>query len=83
MAGERGECGEMAARRRLYTDDRPGEALAKAHSVGRQLALLPDALTDIQYEHENFPYQRLKKSVRLFTAEIAAAIGAGCTGSRR
>lgn len=64
----------------FYTDDRPADALAKAHSVGRQIGLLPDALTDVQYEHENFPYQRLKKSVRLFTAEINAAIGAGCTG---
>ncbi len=81
MAGER----ELAVKWRpgggFYTDERPLEALAKAHSVGRQTGLLPDTVTDVQYEHENFPYQRLKKSVRLFTAEIAAALGAGCTGA--
>ena len=65
----------------FYSDDVPLQLLDKAHSTGRQIALLPPALTDIQYEHENFPYQRLKKSVTTFTAEIAAAIGAGCTGA--
>lgn len=64
----------------FYTDDWPLGALGKAHSVGRQVGLLPDAVTEVQYEHENFPYHRLRKSVRLFTAEIASAIGAGCTG---
>jgi hypothetical protein len=65
----------------FYTDDTPLALLDKAHSVGRQAGLLPRELTEIQYEHENFPYQRLKKSVTTFTAEIAAAIGAGCTGA--
>ena len=65
----------------FYNDDTPGQLLEKAHSVGRQIAMLPRALADIQYEHENFPYQRLKKSVTTFTTEIAAAIGAGCTGA--
>ena len=80
MAGERALEVKWRPGGGFYTDDRPLDALAKAHSVGRQIGLLPDTLTDVQYEHENFPYQRLKKSVRLFTAEIAAAIGAGCTG---
>lgn len=65
----------------FYTDDVPGQLLEKAHSTGRQIAMLPASLREIQYEHENFPYQRLKKSVTTFTAEIAAAIGAGCTGA--
>ena len=65
----------------FYTDEVPTQLLDKAHSAGRQIALLPASLTEIQYEHENFPYQRLKKSVTIFTAEIAAAIGAGCTGA--
>lgn len=65
----------------FYADDVPSELLGKAHSVGRQVALLPAAIGDVQYEHENFPYQRLKKSVTTFTLEIAAAIGAGCTGA--
>jgi hypothetical protein len=65
----------------FYTDEVTGLLLDKAHSVGRQIAMLPPSVTEIQYEHENFPYQRLKKSVTSFTAEIAAAIGAGCTGA--
>lgn len=65
----------------FYTDDTPGQLLGKAHSIGRQIALLPESIAEVQYEHENFPYQSLKKSVTIFTAEIAAAIGAGCTGA--
>ncbi|MCY3020566.1 MAG: hypothetical protein NTW87_16220 [Planctomycetota bacterium] len=65
----------------FYTDDTPPALLDKAHSTGRQVALLPASVTDVQSEHENFPYQRLKKSVTIFTAEIAAYIGAGCTGT--
>lgn len=65
----------------FYTDDTPLALIDKAHSVGRQIAWLPSAVREIQYEHENFPYQRLKKSVTIFCAEIAAAIGAGCTGT--
>lgn len=65
----------------FYTDDRPLDMLGKVHSVGRQLSYLPASETDIQWEHENFPYQALKKSRTAFVAEIAAAIGAGCTGT--
>jgi hypothetical protein len=64
-----------------YTDTLPQTTLAKAHSVGRQVSLLPESVADIQYEHENFPYQVLKKSRRIFTTEIAASIAAGCTGA--
>jgi len=64
----------------FYTDDTPLAALDKAHSVGRQIAFLPPPVRDIQYEHENFPYQVLRKSRTIFTAEMATAIGAGCTG---
>jgi hypothetical protein len=65
----------------FYTDDSPGVMLGKAHSIGRQAALLPASLTDIQSEHENFPYQKLRKSETIFLDEIAAYIGAGCTGT--
>lgn len=64
----------------FYTDDRPLDLLGKVNSVGRQTALLPQAVTEVQWEHENFPYQVLKKSRAAFVAEIAGAIGAGCTG---
>jgi hypothetical protein len=65
-----------------YYDDRlPAESLAKAHWTGRQNAFLPQKVTDIQYEHENFPYQPLKKSRAIFQDEIAMALAVGCTGS--
>jgi hypothetical protein len=65
----------------FYTDERPTDMLGKVHSVGRQLSFLPGSETDIQWEHENFPYQVLKKSRTIFLAEIAGGIGAGCTGT--
>jgi hypothetical protein len=64
----------------FYDDERPLDLIAKAHSVGRQVGLLPASVSDIQWEHENFPYQVLRKSRALFSAEIAAAAGCGCTG---
>ncbi len=64
----------------FYTDESPTALLGKCHSVGRQNAFVPAAVTDIQYEHENFPYLVLNKSRAVYTAEIAGAIAAGCTG---
>lgn len=64
----------------FYTDETPTALLGKAHSVGRQLGGLPDMVIDRPYEHENYPYQPPKKSVTLAMAEVAAALGAGCTG---
>jgi len=64
----------------FYTDAQPLELLRKAHSMGRTAEAIPSADTDIQYEHENFPYQKLKKSETVFVAETAAALAAGCTG---
>lgn len=40
------------------------------------LRLVPGSLQ----EHENFPYQKLKKNETIFVAETAMAMGAGCTG---
>ena len=65
----------------FYTDASPGELLGKAHGIGRQTSFLPTAVADIQSEHENFPYQPMKKSARIFAAEVGAYIGAGCTGT--
>ena len=64
-----------------YTDRIPLDSLGKAHWTGRQVTFLPESVTDIQYEHENFPYQLLKKSPAMFMAEIGMAIAVGCTGS--
>ncbi len=65
----------------FYTDTAPFDLLAKAHTIGRITASLPQTVTDIQSEHENFPYQPLAKSNAMFIAEIGAYIGAGCTGT--
>lgn len=64
-----------------YNDDRPLAILGKLHSVGRQCAFLPPSVSDIQYEHENFPYLMLNKSRAIFLSEITGAIAAGCNGA--
>ena len=64
----------------FYTDARPLELLEKAHNMGRISAAIPNTDGDIQYEHENFPYQKLKKSGTIFAVESFAALAAGCTG---
>ena len=64
----------------FYTDAQPLELLRKSHAMGRLAEAMPATDTDIQYEHENFPYQKLKKSETVFVAETAASIAAGCTG---
>jgi hypothetical protein len=57
------------------------ESLAKAHWTGRQVTFLPKKVVDIQYEHENFPYQPPMKSLAIFRDEITMAIAVGCTGA--
>ena len=64
-----------------YSGEKPNEILAKAHSIGRQVSVLPHAVTNIQSEIENFPYQCLKKSAHITALEAAAYIAAGCTGA--
>lgn len=64
----------------FYTDDNPLGLLRKAHQIGRIAGAIPQADEDVQYEHENFPYQKLKKSETVFVAETGAAMAAGCTG---
>jgi len=55
--------------------------LQKAHGIGRQIALLPDRVVNLQSEIENFPYQQLKKARRTVALEVATYIAAGCTGA--
>ncbi len=64
----------------FYTDDNPLGMLRKAHQIGRIAGAIPATDRDVQYEHENFPYQKLKKSETIFVAETGAAMAAGCTG---
>lgn len=65
----------------FYQDESLRELLVKAHAVGRQVSLLPDFVTAIQSEIENFPYQLLKKTVRTTVLESAVHLAAGCTGT--
>ena len=81
LAGPRGVEVKWRPGGGFYAEHWSGGLLQKAHSIGRQTGLLPRSVKDIQSEHENFPYQFLGKSVTVFTAEIAAYIGAGCTGT--
>ncbi|HEY3398426.1 MAG TPA: hypothetical protein VGM19_12295 [Armatimonadota bacterium] len=65
----------------FYTDYKPQDCLDKALSMGRTVAYSrPERLSSIQAEIENFPYQRLMKSVQVNLAESAADLGAGCNG---
>ena len=64
-----------------YREDRLDDFPDKAHAMGRQVALLPAHVRCIQSEIENFPYQRLKKSIHATSLEAAAYIAAGCTGA--
>ena len=73
---DKNEYGEME----FYADDEPLGLVDKAHAIGRQASALPARVTVIQSEIENFPYQRLKKSVRTTMLEAAAHVAAGATG---
>lgn len=64
----------------FYEDARPIEMVGKALSCGRQRAILPDGLSDVQYELENFPYQRLKKSTTAVVDECSLALAYGMNG---
>jgi hypothetical protein len=64
----------------FYDDAQPLGLLGKAHNMGRTAEAVPPTDTDIQYELENWPYQKLKKSETIFVAETAASLAAGCTG---
>ena len=63
-----------------YTDENFPEFLHKAHSLGCEAALLPDSVTNIQAEVENFNYQRLAKSKRANLLEAALYVASGVPG---
>lgn len=64
----------------FYHDDRPNDVIRKAFDVGRQIALYPPEVTDIQYEFENFPYQEFAKSQTLIKTESVLSFLYGCNG---
>ena len=65
----------------FWDDTTPLDMAKKAHAVGRQVAMLPDYVTDIQSESESFPHQKLVKSVHITTVEAAVHLSAGSTGT--
>jgi hypothetical protein len=64
----------------FYSDATPIDMLAKAQDCGCQRAAYPPAVTDVQYELENFPYQRLKKSATAVVNECSLALAYGLNG---
>ncbi|KAE9090416.1 hypothetical protein PF010_g18589 [Phytophthora fragariae] len=64
----------------FFDDAKPFGLVRKAHEINRQIALYPDSVRDIQYELENFPFQRLSKSIRITIEECTAAILSGANG---
>ena len=64
----------------FYSDDAYMGLVEKAHDVGRQVSQLPYKVHVIQSEIENFPYQKLRKSVAVTLLETAAHMAAGATG---
>ncbi len=64
----------------FYEDATPVAMVGKALSCGRQRAILPNGVADVQYELENFPYQRLKKSATAVVDECSLALAYGMNG---
>ena len=64
----------------FYRDDPRTPLLGKALDVGHQRAMLPETVTDCQYELENFPYQRLAKAAATVTNEFTMALAMGLNG---
>lgn len=61
-------------------DQKPLELLPKLHEVSRQLSFMSAEVSDRQYELENFPYQHLAKSTRMFLTESTASVAVGMNG---
>jgi len=64
----------------FYDDAAPRGMIGKALDIGKACVPLPPEVTNIQYELENFPYQKLDKSVRTVLNECTLALAAGCNG---
>lgn len=64
----------------FYSDESLIGLVGKAHDIGRQVAALPDFVTVVQSELENFPYHALQKSVHTTLTEAAAHMAAGASG---
>jgi len=64
-----------------YTDYKFTEIVEKVSQCGRQNAYLPDYVTVVQSEIENFPYNLIKKTPISTALECAWNMTGGCTGA--
>ena len=64
----------------FYEDDQPREMVTKALNIAEQVENLPARIKHVLYELENFPYQKLGKSVRSLINECTLMLVAGCDG---
>lgn len=65
----------------FYTDETPRDIYKKAFDVGRQVRDYPPAVTNVQYELENYPGVTLDKSDRTVLNEVYLALMMGCNGA--
>lgn len=65
----------------LYTDKNIYGVLEKNASISAQILNLPEFVTKIEYEIENFPGQPLQKSRKFMEFEILSNLAIGCTGT--
>lgn len=61
-------------------DDRPAEMISKAFGAAQQCDDFPPTIHDLQYEVENFPYQKLGKSLSTLINECTMALAYGLNG---
>ena len=64
-----------------YNDSDFSEFITKSVEIGRQTALLPDYVDEVQSEIESFPYQILQKSPRSTATEGVLYLASGCNGT--
>jgi len=64
-----------------YEDFSYDSIVEKQEQMGRQNAYLPDYVTIVQSEIENFPYQLLKKTPKSTAMEAAMSMTVGCSGA--
>jgi len=64
----------------FWNDRVPCMAVHKAIDVARQCVCCPASVTNIQYEMESIPYQKLHKSAQSALNECTLALIAGCNG---
>ncbi len=64
----------------FYVDYNPSDMLYKAYETARQCVLYEGKIADVQYELENFIYQKLDKAAQSVLNECTLALAAGCNG---